>query len=528
MKALFVWPNKDSFGYKPIGLSILSGIARKSGWHTMLFDTTEVDFGFVDVKNYGESAKVCKPVDLEKYGHVKRKVDINSKFKEVLVDYRPDCLAFSVLSDEFAIASQLSRLAKELLPDIPVIWGGKYPTLNPEKALLDHSADFACVGEGLSAFGEFLSALAGKGDVDSIPNIWSKIDSKVVKNATAPLAKDLDALPYVDWEMFDKRHFFKPFDGRVYKAGDHMLNWGCPYRCTYCINHIYHKMYDNKYYLRRYGTGRIIGELKHLASRYGLEFFKFHDEDFLMRPIKGLRELSEAYRKEVNLPFVIEINAKSVTEEKVRLLKNMNCVSVSIAIETGDARLRKEVLKRVDSEEDIVSAFKLFKEAGIRSCAFNMLGIPFETRKTYRKTVELNRKADVQYPDIGFFYPFDGTELRAISIDGGFFDPDDETTKIYQRNRPALKFPDISEIQLIEMANVFVLYVKLPACFEPFIERSEEQDMLGVELRKKLLDIYDRTVFSNNGWYGDGGLEDRYTEELRTIMRGKPQNARGS
>ena len=520
MKVLFVWPNKDSFGYKPIGLSILSAIARSLGHETRLFDTTEIDFGFVDVKDYGESVKICKNVDLERYGHIKTKANLRSRFEAALKEYSPDCIAFSVLGDEFSIASQISKASKEAYPDIPIIWGGKYPTLNPEQALLAHYADFACVGEGLDVFGSFLNALAGNGDIYCIPNIWAKKKGNIIKNGVAPLRKDLDALPYVDWEIFDKRHFYKPFDGHVYIAGDHMLNWGCPYRCTYCINHIYHEMYNNKYFLRRYGIKRIIKELKCLKEEYGLEFFKFHDEDFLMRPLDGLRELSEAYRQEINLPFVIEINAKSVTKEKVRLLKDMNCVSASIAIETGDAYLRNHVLERVDSEEDIVSAFALFKEAGIRACAFNMLGIPFETRQTYRKTVELNRRANVQYPDIGFFYPFDGTKLREISIREGFFDPNDEARQVYQRNKPALRFPDLSEGALIEMTNVFVLYVKLPECYEPFIERSEKQDELGIGLRKKLLEIYDKTVFSNNGWYDDGGLEDMYIDQLNKIAKG--------
>lgn len=58
MKVLFVRPNKDSFGFKPIGLSLLSGIARNLGWDTRLFDTTEIDFGFVDITQSGESAKI--------------------------------------------------------------------------------------------------------------------------------------------------------------------------------------------------------------------------------------------------------------------------------------------------------------------------------------------------------------------------------------------------------------------------------------------------------------------------------------
>lgn len=519
MKVLLVRPNKDAFGFKPIGLSLLSAIARNSGWDTKLFDTTDIDFGFVDNTQAGQSAKIFKPVDLSPYGLQKRKLDLSSRFTEVLQEFNPDCLALSVLSDEYLIAAQISSIAKKVYPDLPIIWGGKYPTLNPERTLSTCHADFVCVGEGLDAFSDFLQALSRGKDLYSFPNIWAKRKRTIIKNDIRPLRKSLDDLPYVDWGIFDRRQFYKPFDGKAYVSGDHMLNWGCPYHCTYCINAFYHNMYDNKYFMRRYSVKRIIEELKHLTERYGLAFFKFHDEDFLMRPIENLRELSEAYRQEVNIPFVIETNPKSVTEQKVKLLKDMNCVSASIGIETGDSNLRRGLLKRVDSEADVIRAFSLFAESDIRTSSFNMLGIPFESRESYRSTIELNRKANAQYPNIGFFYPFEGTELREISIKEGFFNPKDEEKIVYQRDKPALHFDNLSEEELIEMRNVFVLYVKLPKCYEPFIRRSENQDDLGVELRRKLLEIYDKTVWSNDAWYIDDGSEANYLNELNEILR---------
>lgn len=514
MKVLFVWPNKDAFGYKPIGLSILAGIANSMGWEIRLFDTTEIEFGFIDSVCYGESLKIFKPVDLVPYGHIKRKLDLRTEFLKVLNDFKPDCLAIGVLCDEFLIASEISKISKEIYPDLPIIWGGKFPTLNPEKTLCLHHADFACVGEGLDAFAYFLDALSKNSNLYSSNNIWAKKNGKIIKNAIAPLRKDIDTLPYVNWEMFSRPQFYKPFDGNIYRAGDHMLNWGCPYSCTYCINHVYHKMYNNNYFMRRYAVERIIKELKFLKEKYKLQFFKFHDEDFLLRPVENLRELSQAYIQEINLPFIIETNPKSVTEKKVKLIKNMNCVSASIAIETGDQKLRKELLKRVDSQEDIIRAFSLFKDAGIRACSFNLLGIPFESYETYKATVELNRMANVQYPDIGVFYPFEGTELRRISIEHGFFNPEEADKQLYDRNKPPLVFKNLSEEHICNLLSVFIFYVKLPKEYEPFIRRSEKLDKIGMAIRKKIVDIYDKTVFINDGWYKDDGFKDKYIAEL--------------
>ncbi|GEM_PF-39177 len=519
MKVLFVMPNKDVFGYKPIALALLSALSKRLGWETKLFDTTGIDFGFSESKTLFQAAKIFKPVDFTKYDMAKKKVDLKEEFTNVFKDYNPDILAFSVLSDQFIISKEISETAKRLNPNIVVIWGGAHATLDPENVLKNYGADFVCLGEGLEAFPEFLSAFKDGKDLYNIKNIWGIRNGEIIKNDLRPLKQNLDDLPYLDWDIFDKRHFYKPFSGKVYIGGDHMLNWGCVNNCTYCINNFYHNLYAGKKcaFLRRYSPKRIVEELKYLEEKYGIEFFKFFDEDFLLRPLDSLKELSELYKKEVNVPFSIETNPKFVDRERVALLKNMNCVNASLGVETGDLKARKEILGRIDSEEDIVRAFTLLREAGIKTSSFNMLGLPFESREAYKKTIEINRKANPQYPQCGFFYPFKGTKLRDISISLGLFDDKNKDTAIWLYDKPALHFKHLTEDELVEMRNVFVFYIKLPREYEPFIRRSEKRDEIGTKLRNKISEIYDKTVWANDGWYADDGFKENYLAELKQI-----------
>jgi radical SAM superfamily enzyme YgiQ (UPF0313 family) len=240
-----------------------------------------------------------------------------------------------------------------------------------------------------------------------------------------------------------------------------------------------------------------------------------------MRPEQNMREFSEAYRKEVNLPFVIETNPKSVTEEKVKCLKAMNCVSVSLAVETGDLELRKKVLNRVDNEEDILKAFALLNEAKIRTVSYNMFTLPFETRETFMKTVDINRRAKAKYPGIVYFYPFEGTKLREIAVKEGFFDPDNKETSAYRPERPALHFKEMNQEEIIGMREMFVLYVKLPECFAPYIRRAETLDAVGVKIRKQLELIYEKTVWANDGEYIDDGHKDEYIALLENMVSEK-------
>ena len=520
MKILFVWPNLDQFGYKPLGISILSSIAKKLGHQCELFQTSEIDFGFADNTQVGEEYKIFKPVDFSPYNVNKKRIDLEEHFTEIYNKFKPDCLAFSILSYERIVAGELVEFARKLNKDVPIIWGGKFPTLNPEKTLKTYDIDYLCIGEGLEAFPELLTAIDEGRESNNLYNIWVRNNDKIIKNVVRPLKENLDNLPYFDWDIFDKRNFYKPFDGKIYVGGDHMLNWGCPNKCSYCINDSYHKLYkDTGFKIRRYSVKRIIKELQYLINKFKIEFFTFHDENFLVRPTENLRELSKEYKEKVNVPFVIMTNANSVNKKKVEFLKEMNCASVSIGIETGNTELRKNILNRIESKKNIVNAFKIFKEIGIRTSSFNMMALPYETRKTYMDTVRLNREAQVQYPNNVFLFPFEGTKIREIAIKGGFFDPEgSDKEALYSQIKPALHFDNLTEGELIEMRKVFVFYVKLPEIYELFIKRSEKLDDIGKKLRRILNQIYEETVWKNDGWFKDDGNQQLYLTELNKIL----------
>jgi len=514
MKILFIWPNKDAPFYRPINIALLSALLKRDGHDTKCFDTTFFDFGFSTISEITTTARIHKPVDLSPYNLGKKSADnIEKIFLDFLKDYNPDVVAVSVLSGEVKIGKYLCDIVKKWNKNKIVIWGGKGALVDPEEILSFDSVDYICMGEGLIALPEFIRALANNLPVEKIKNIWYKKDSLIIKNELYPPYDDFDNLPYLDWSIFDDRLSYKPYEGKVYRGGDYMITMGCPNNCSYCLNDYYHKLYGC-IKLQRYSPKRAIAELKYLTDKYKVEFYKFHDEDFLLKPTEYFNKLAELYAKEVNIPFTCMTNSKFVTEEKVELLKKMNCVSVSLGVETGNQKLRKEVLLRKDTREDVVRAFQLLKRAGIRNLAFNMMALPFETRETYMETVELNREADVQVPCIGFFFPLKKTELREVSIKNGFYNPEKE--KVYDESKPALEFKNLSEEELIALRDRFVLYVKLPKQFWPFIERSEKRDAAGLALTDKLYQIYNECVFNNDGWY-NADKTNQYIDELKAM-----------
>ena len=489
MKLLLVKPTLGTYAHKPINLALLSAIAKRRGWETRLFDA-----GITDVSDQaGQPEQDGKRFPAEGLAG-KRAERMRSAVREFLQEFSPDFVAMTVISDNRFTAAAITGTIRESDPRIPVLWGGVEPTINPQRALREYRADLVCRGEGIGAFDDVLRAYADNRDIRSIPNIWSWGEEGIIQNPVRPLEKDLDNLPFLDLGIYpefsrqDRKH------GEAYRNADHMITWGCPNSCSYCINDFYHALYGTGYFIRHYSAGRIIAELKWLKEQFGITFFNFHDEDFLLKNEEYLETLSSAYRQQVDLPFSIMASPGSVTERKAGLLKRMNCINVAFGVETGDMAIRTGILRRKDSREDIIRSVTLFNRAGIRTSSFNMLGLPFYSRECFEKTIELNRKAGVGAPYAGFFYPYEGTAVRKTSIEGGFFDPENPDTAVNVITKPALHFSAITREDLIGMRDVFSLYCRLPAGYYPYILRAEKQDRTGILLRDLLYRILCRMV----------------------------------
>ena len=497
MKILFVRPRYDSgFGMKPIAIAMLSAIAKEAGFETSLFDVGYVkhEFGSYHYLDDLKSAKLMKPVDFSEYEVDMPELRLSAATTHELARHSPDIVAISVIYGQHILAEKITRYVKESSPRTVVIWGGPGVTVAPGEAL-DNGADFVCVGEGLVAFKNFITAIATGEDPTDLDNIWSK----GARNGLMPLKESLDDLPYLDWSIFRQQDFLKPYDGEVVVGGDHMVTWGCLNKCSYCINECYQDLYNEhgqRFKLRRYSVGRIMDELEHQKATFGIQLYKFCDENFLLVSTAYLEDFADQYANRIGLPFTTACHPKLATKPKMDLLKKAGCVSLSMGIESGNSDYRKDVLNRPDGTDDIKRAFKLAKDAGIRTMAFNMMGLPFYTREIYEDTIRLNREAGVEYPTASFFYPFKGTRLRDVSIKNNFYDPKMDQLNPHMRMAPSLIGGDLTTDQLKTMFNVFVLYIKLPKCYHEFVKRSETKDDVGEELRAELLKIYDDIVWS--------------------------------
>jgi anaerobic magnesium-protoporphyrin IX monomethyl ester cyclase len=327
---------------------------------------------------------------------------------EMARQFEPHVAAYSVITGSQRYYLDVNRRIKREVDGVFSVFGGPHPTFFPEM-VEEEGVDGICRGEGEGALVDLVNALASGGPeaVLDIEN-WSfrgngdPGEAAIITNPVRPYVSELDSLPFPDRALVYQRD---PISARS-KIKHFLTGRGCPYNCTYCFNHALSEIYRGKgRRFRQRSVDHVIEEVGWVRDHYPLEFVVFVDDTFVLSP-QWLAEFAEKYPLQVGIPFFCNTRANLVTEEQVSLLREAGCHSVSMGIETGNDRLRNDLLKRRMSKEQILEA--------------NMIGLPTSTPEDDFETLELNIQAQPSYAHVFIFQPYPRTELGEFTREHGW------------------------------------------------------------------------------------------------------------
>jgi len=380
MKILFIYPDlvgtgKDWCGMYNHGIGLLSAALKKEGYEVSLLHIT-------------------KPITKD-------------EFIDCLNRQQPDIVAFSTTTNLFRYVKDWSKWTKEHSEAI-VICGGIHPTLVPEEVIKEESIDAICIREGEYALVEFCKYLEKSIDNKHIKGIWLKEDGRIYKGSPRPLY-NLDELPFPDKSIFDYGNLTLGREG----CGIFMASKGCPYKCTYCCNEALRESADTseQAFVRFKSVDYIIAEIEDELTKYPFINVIGFDDDILPLKLDWFEEFVRQYKKNIHLPMACNLRPNLATKERFKLIKEAGCIHIMMGIEAGNDFIRNKILKRNLSQEQIINAFSLCEEAGIKTFSYNMIGLPFENVFKMLETVKMNAQVKVDMCQMSIFYPYPKTEL---------------------------------------------------------------------------------------------------------------------
>ena len=395
---------------------------------------------------------------LKESGH-KVEVIITSKQRNVIQTVnrlKPHVVGLPVTAGELKWATSLLQEIKRALPATLNVVGGVHPTICPEIITYD-GIDVVCRGEGEYPLLELLNAIDTGKDITRIQNLWVKRDGHIVRNELRPLVENLDVLPHPDKDIY-----YKYSSIRNYPVRNFIFIRGCPFKCSYCHNHIVAEIYRGKgNFIRTKTPVRAIEEIKEVVTNYKTRLVRFWDDTFTIKR-DWLKEFLIRYKEEIDIPFYCTVDIIRVDEDLIRRLKESNCYALEFGIESGNERIRNQILNKHIPDKKFISGAKLMREYNIKIVTQNILGLPEETLEDAWKTIEMNRMIKPTFPFSTVFQPYPHLALTEYSIEKKILN--EENIMNYDNltffDKSPLQMPSIRKLENLQ--KLFIAAVFFP------------------------------------------------------------------
>lgn len=292
------------------------------------------------------------------------------KIEETLKERKPDVIGFSIVHANRWGGIDISKIAKQILTGVKIVFGGIGTTFLWEQ-LLTHfkEIDFAVLGEGEYSFLNLIRCIEKENydGINKIDGIAFRKGGKVVKTSSAEVIQELDRLPMPS-KYFELQHMIS--------------SRGCPANCTFCGSPQFwgHKV--------RFHSPEYFVEQMEQLYRKGITFFYVSDDTFTMRKDRVIQICKKIIEKDLKITWFAISRVNYVNEEMLYWMRKAGCIQISYGVESGSEKIRNILNKNIKTD-DIRRAFTLTTMYGILARAYFIYGSPGESWETIQETIDL-------------------------------------------------------------------------------------------------------------------------------------------
>ena len=495
VRVLFLYPNQRAMSLVPPSIGLFSSLLKKRGIKVDLFDTSTYMIEGIDSDEIQEQVLTARPVKTDQ--KLKReKKDVFSELNKRIEEFKPNLIAVSVTESTFLMGIKLLKAIKH--HKIISILGGVFATFAPEKVISYPEIDIICVGEGEGALVELCERLSKKENYDNIENLWvKKKDGTIVKNQIRPPV-NLDDNPMIDFDIFDEKRLYRMMAGKVYKMLPIETHRGCPYMCGYCDSPTQNELYWNQTHKRFFRTrslNKVREEILYYINKYKADYIFFWADTFFTYTEEEIDKFCEMY-KDIKLPFYAQARPETITDYKVKKLKEVGLHRLGVGIEHGNEKFRKEVLNRHYTNKQLIDSLKIVEKHKIPFSVNNIIGLPDETPELVMDTIEINRKIPpADSVSCSIFQPYHGTKLRELSVKRGYITND--VIAPTNADFSILNMPKFPKEKISGLRRTFNMYVKFPKNRWDEIKLAEQFTPEGDAIWQKLREEFIKKFFSS-------------------------------
>jgi hopanoid biosynthesis associated radical SAM protein HpnJ len=362
---------------------------------------------------------------------------------EIGKDY--ELLVLFTSTPGFHVDVKIAQMMRDVNPKLKVAFVGPPVTVEPEKTLLENPViDFVVRRE----FDHQIANYAKGTPLSELPGVSYRKNGEIINNPDGGYIENLDELPWVT-KVYKRDLDFKRYNVPFLKNPFVSLytSRGCPAMCTFCLWPQTHS--GHRWRLR--SSDDIVNECRWTLENFeGLREIFFDDDTFNYRKERTI----ELCAKLKPLNFTWSCTSRVTTDyDTLKAMKDAGCRLLIVGYESGDQQILKNIKK--GATIDMAQRFTAnCKKLGLTIHGDFIVGLPGETRKTIRNTIDFAKGLDVETIQVSIGHAYPGTEFydfakknNLISIDG--------MTDEMGHQLPNVVYEDLDRGELVEWVERF-------------------------------------------------------------------------
>ena len=327
-----------------------------------------------------------------------------------------------------------AKTIKQRYPNTKMIWGGYFPSNQPNAVLYSGYVDFIINGPGDHAFPALIDALEKNEPYEFIHNlIYKATDGKIIKTAKEDLL-DQDSLPPLPYDKLNTFYPITKFLGKTYlgeKTMAYHSSIGCPFTCSFCaVVPIYEARWKAK------SARNVYKDVKYIKDKWGADAIEFHDNNFFVSEKRAV-EFARLIKPE-NMTWwgMARIDTMSkFKDSSLAAIRESGCKIIFFGAESGNNAILEQMDKGGTQTGDQIIEFaeRLKKFDIIPEYSF-VLGTPAPTQEQVQSQIDFEiefiKKVKAVNPKteiVIYTYspvPTEGSELFKQVMKSGFRFPE--------------------------------------------------------------------------------------------------------
>lgn len=329
------------------------------------------------------------------------------------------CLGLTVLTGAPMLdAIAISRAAKQLRPELPVIWGGWHPSMFARECLAEPAVDVTVQGQGEETFVEIVGRLRAGRSLDGCAGCaFRHADGTIVLNPPRPM-RPLESFREHDYGLIPVERYFA-LKGK--RQLDFISSQGCNFRCAFCSDPF---VYGRKWV--GLDPAAMASRLGALWDRYRFDDVNFQDETFFTKRERVQDFAERLLASGMAITWAATMRADQgvrLPDDVWALCKRSGLRRLLVGVESGSAEMLKRIRKDVTLEQVFHTAGKM-REHGIGGHFPFIVGFPDESDASIDATLACARKLRAMSPEfltpIFYFKPYPGSAIVADAVARGF------------------------------------------------------------------------------------------------------------